>query len=275
MQPLEHARLDELRLARRLRVGAEPALDRVSARHQRGQRATHLPLVEHCAVGQLGQALWAPGAQGATCDRFDGVRVAGARGLVAIEVLRGKPAPLDLRGPSGAAEPGQPGLGVVGGHDAPARSRGIERSQPAQQIVQLVEIARTELRGGPLGARLLIGQHRRIEQLANGRRAEQVRQQPAPDRQQLRPSLGARQIVVVQERDHEPEQQRSGERRRRARLAHRDLDSSIRDLIEQLHQPWHLPRIAQALAIGLDQDRKIGMAPRHLEQILGAQSLQE
>ena len=223
---------------------------------------------------KLGCALRAACAQRATGDRFDRGRIAGARRVVALEVLRGEPARVEPRRASGATELGQPGLGVVGLGDAPARGCGVERSEPAQQIVQLVEIARPQLRRSALGARFLIGQHRGIEQLADGRAAEQVRQQPAPDRQELRASFGARQIVVVQERDHEPEQQRRGERRGRARLADRDLDASVRDLVEQLLKPRHLPRIAQALAVGLDEDREIGMAPGHLEQVLRAQPLQ-
>ena len=148
-----------------------------------------------------------------------------------------------------------------------------EVADVAQHVVQAVAAGRAR----DLGAVLQVILHTRervgVEQLAQLLLAEQLAQQVTVERQRGGAALGARRVALVHVRGDVVEQQRGGKRRGRRRL---DLDE--RDLArvqpaQQLLQPGHVEHVAQALAVGLEHDREVGVAARDLEQVLRLQAL--
>ena len=112
-----------------------------------------------------------------------------------------------------------------------------------------------------------------VDQLAQLLLAEQLAQQVAVERQRRRAALGVGRVALVHVGGDVVEQQRGGERR-----GGRGLDLDERDLaaVQPAQQPLqagHVEHVAQALAVGLEHDREVGVAPGDLEQALGLQPL--
>ncbi len=106
---------------------------------------------------------------------------------------------------------GQPGLAV-----ALAAQIGLglgEVADLAQHVVQLVGRARPATVGEALQLQLDVGEHGRVEQLAQLLGAEQVAQQVAVERQGRGAALGQRGVALVHVRGDPVEQQALGERR--------------------------------------------------------------
>jgi len=88
----------------------------------------------------------------------------------------------------------------------------IERAERAQHIVHFVDIAGAPAVGEALQLELEVGEHRRIEQLAQLVGTEQIAQQVAIERQRRGPSLGEGRVAFVHIDGDPPEQQRLRER---------------------------------------------------------------
>ena len=101
-----------------------------------------------------------------------------------------------------------------------------------------------------------VGEHARIEQLAELLGAEQVAQQVAVERQRRRPPLGERRVALVHVGRDPVEQQA---RRHRAGPGGVDLDDPDRpraELAEHLAEGGHVEHVLEALTRGLEQDRE-------------------
>ena len=123
-----------------------------------------------------------------------------------------------------------------------------------------------------LGAELEVGldvlERARIDQVAQLLLAEQLTEQLPVKRQGRRAPLGVRRVALVHVGGDVVEQQARGERRggRRLDLDHRDLPAM--ELGQQLGETGHVEHVAQALAVGLEDDRELPVLLRHLEQRL-------
>ena len=116
-------------------------------------------------------------------------------------------------------------------------------------------------------------QRPRVDQVAQLLLPEQLAQQLAVERQRRGPALGVRRVALVHVRRHVVEQQRGGERRRGRGL---DLDQRQLATVErgqQLDETGDIEHVAQALAVGLENDRKLSVLLRDLEQRLRLQPL--
>ena len=95
-----------------------------------------------------------------------------------------------------------------------------------------------------------------IEELAQLRFAEQLPELRLVDREGLGAALGERSVGVVDEVGHVGEQERCGERRRRARVARDDADRPRRDLRQDVFQAGQVEDVAEGLPVGLEDDRE-------------------
>ncbi len=146
-------------------------------------------------------------------------------------------------------------------------SAGGEVADLAEHVVQLVGRACPAPLGEALQLELDVGEHARIEQLAQLLGAEQVAQQVAVERQRRGPPLGQRGIALVHVGGDPVEQQA---RRHRAGLRGVDLDDPDRprpELAEHLAQGGHVEHVLQALARRLEQDRERRVLRGHRQQI--------
>ncbi len=171
--------------------------------------------------------------------------------------------------------PERPPLGhqaVDPGRRPVARAAGIQlverqRTQPPQQVVQLVGVAGPAAVGERLELELEVGQRPRVEQLAQLVGAEQVVEQVAVEGQGRGPALGQRGVALVHVDGDPPEQQRLRERRGVGRL---DLDHPHPpgpDVAQHLAQRRQVEHVVEALAGGLQQDGEAGVAARHRQQV--------
>src|SRR5271157_6270121 len=95
------------------------------------------------------------------------------------------------------------------------------------------------------------------------------------DRIALRPEVRPPRLVpLVDVRRRELEDQLRGKRRGDLAPSGVDVDLPGLNLIEQEAQARQIEVFTQALAEGLDDDRKIGKPAHHLEQVLGTQALE-
>ena len=113
----------------------------------------------------------------------------------------------------------------------------------------------------------------RIDQVAELLLPEQLAQQVAVQRQRRRAAFGVRRVALVHVRGDVVEQQRGRERR-----GGRGLDLDQRDLApvqpaKQLRQAGQVEHVAQALAVGLEDDRELAVLLGDLEQRLRLQPL--
>ena len=156
-----------------------------------------------------------------------------------------------------------------------ARGHLVQRqvADAAQHVEQAVAVGGARRLRQALQVGLDALQRARVDQIAQLLLAQQLAQQVAVQRQRRRAALGVGRVALVHVGGDVVEQQRGGERRRG-----RGLDLHQRDLAavqpgEQLHQPGHVEHVAQALAIGLQDDRELAVLLGHLQQRLGLQPL--
>ena len=112
-----------------------------------------------------------------------------------------------------------------------------------------------------------------VEQLAQLGVAEQLAQLRLIDRERLGAALGKRRVAVVQEAGDVAEQQGGGERRRRLRIHRGDSNPAAADIAERGDERRHVEEIAQALAIGFEEDGERTVPRGDSQQIRGALSL--
>ena len=109
-----------------------------------------------------------------------------------------------------------------------------------------------------------------IEQIAELGFANQLAQLRLIDGKRLRAPLGERRVAVVDVVGDVVEEQRRAERRRRPRINRGDAQRAAANATEHIDERWKIEDIAQALAIGFQDDRKGTVARRHREKIGGA-----
>ena len=124
-----------------------------------------------------------------------------------------------------------------------------------------------------LQLRLDLFQRLGVDQLAQLLLAEQLAQQVAVEGQRRRPPLGVRRVPLVHVGGDVVEEQRGGEGRGGRRLDLDQAELARVQLAQQLGQRGQVEDVAQALAVGLEDDREAGEVPRHLEQALRLQPL--
>ena len=151
---------------------------------------------------------------------------------------------------------------------APVFARKI--AQPQAEIVNAVGRARAIILRKALRRLFHFGDGVGIEQLAQIGLAQQLAQLILIDGERLGAALGQRRIAVVEKIGHVAEQQRRGKRRRLARLHHMHAQLPLLNGAQRFNQRRHVENVAQALAIGLEQQRERGIARGHAEQIVRA-----
>ena len=140
-----------------------------------------------------------------------------------------------------------------------------------QQIVEPVDSVRRA--GQALGRVLVLVDGTRVEQLAHLRLAQQLTQLGLVDGERLRAALGERGVAVVDEVRDIAEEQRSGERRGRARVDGDDAQAAVLHATQRLLQPGKVEDVAQAFPVRLQQQRKAAVPRGDLEQIARPLSL--
>ncbi len=108
-----------------------------------------------------------------------------------------------------------------------------------------------------------------IEQFAEIGFAEQLAELVLIDGEGLGAALGQRGVAVVEEVGDIAEEQRGGKGRGLAGFDDVDAELALLDGAEGFDQRGHVEDVAQALAIGLEQQRKRGVARGDAEQIVG------
>ena len=126
----------------------------------------------------------------------------------------------------------------------------------AEHVVQLVGAARPAPVGEALQLELDVGEHARVEQLAQLLGAEQVAQQVAVERQRRGAALGQRRVALVHVGGDPVEQQALRERRRLGGVDADHPDRPAAQLAEHLAQRRQVEHVLQALARRLQQDRE-------------------
>jgi hypothetical protein len=139
--------------------------------------------------------------------------------------------------------------------------------------VRLVGVARPAPVGEVLQLELEISEHRRIEQLAQLVRPEQLAQQVAIERQRGGSPLGHRRVAFVHVLRDPAEQQRRREGRRLGQVDTDHADGPRPQLAQHLGERREVEHVAQALARRLQEDREGRVPPRHTEQVGGALTL--
>ncbi len=91
-----------------------------------------------------------------------------------------------------------------------------QRSEQAELVVRLVDVAGQATVDQSLELELEVGQHVGVDELSELLRTEQVAQQIAVERQRRRPALGERSVARVHVHGDPPEHERLRERRRHA-----------------------------------------------------------
>ena len=198
---------------------------------------------------------------------------------VAVEpgVLGGDPALLAADAQADRAalalELGEHRVRVNAREHARAHLVGGQVAEPAQHVVQRVAGLGLRALGAVLEVGLDLLERVGVDQVAQLLLAEQLAQQVAVERQRRRAPLGVGRVALVHVGRDVVEQQRGGEGRRRLRL---DLDQRQLAAVQraqQLLEPGEVEHVAQALAVGLEHDRELAVAPRDLEQGLRLQAL--
>ena len=192
-------------------------------------------------------------------------------------VLGGDPALLPAEaGAHGAAlvlEPRQPRARLCRRLGALRRLRRRQVADAPQHVVQRVGVPGPQVLRAVLQVVLDLLQRRRVDEVAQLLLPQQLAQQLAVQRQRHGPALRRRRVALVHVGRHVVEEQRRGERRRRLRL---DLDQRELPRVRACAagpEPGHVEHVAQALAVRLEDDRELRVAPRDLEQRLRLEAL--
>ena len=139
--------------------------------------------------------------------------------------------------------------------------------------MQLVGVGGARALARPLKVGLDLLEAPRVDQLAQLLLAQQLAQQVAVERQRRRAALGVRRVALVHVGRDVVEQQRGGERGGALGL-HLDQRQLARvQPAQQLLEAGQVEHVLEALAVGLEHDRELAVALRHLEQRLRLQPL--
>ena len=142
-----------------------------------------------------------------------------------------------------------------------------------QHVVQSVAAGRARHLGAVLQVVFDALQRAGVDQLAQLLLSQQLAQQVAVERQRGGAALGVGGVALVHVRGDVVEQQRGGKRRRALRLDLDERDLARGETAQQLLQAGHVEHVLEALPVGLEHDREVVVAARHLEQVLRLQSL--
>ena len=112
-----------------------------------------------------------------------------------------------------------------------------------------------------------------VDQLAQLLLAEQLAQQVAVERERGGAALGVGGVALVHVGRHVVEEQRGREGRGRAGLDVHERDLARVQLTHERFEARQVEHVAKALAIGLEDDREVGVAAGDLEQVLCLQPL--
>jgi hypothetical protein len=162
---------------------------------------------------------------------------------------------------------------VEAGEDAVGDLDVAQVAEAAQDVGQRVARVRAGAVGAVLEVELDLLERAGVDELAQLLLAEQLAQQLAVERQRRRAALGVRRVALVHVRGDVVEEQARGEGRRGRRLDLDHVDLAAVQPAQQLGQPRQVEHVAQALAVGLEDDRELRVAPRDLEQRLRLQPL--
>ncbi len=157
---------------------------------------------------------------------------------------------------------------------APLGQLGVrERTEQPQPVRDALRVLDAAVLGEPLQLALQLGEHLRVEQLAQLRLAEQLGQQPGVQGEGGGTALGERRVALVQELGDVPEEQGAGERGRfRGGDLHQAHPAGLQ-VAHQLGQAGHVEDVLEALADRLQHDRERAVLARHLQQLRGALAL--
>ena len=252
LQPLQHRReIDAVALAQRARL----------ERPVRARIAAHEPLhrVRHVGDERLGQ----PGGR-------DGAE------RVAVQARRPRPRASASRRRPAARSPAARRAAARSHADRPAAQLRLvhrEVADASQHVVQRVDGVRARALGQPLQVGLDRLQRARVDQLAQLFLPQQLAQQLAVQRQRRRAALRVGLVALVHVGRDVVEQQRGRERRSGLRLDLDQRELAAVQLRQQVVQARQVEHVAQDLAVGLEHDRELRVAPRDLEQRLRLQPL--
>ncbi len=170
-----------------------------------------------------------------------------------------RPTRRQLDGAAGDQQRLRPGCTLgLGGPGDDLVTRKVADAQ--QQVVDAIHAPRPvvciEMLQLPLDVRHDVG----VEQFPQLRIAEQLAELLLVDRQGLRPPLRKRRVAVVEVVRHIAEQQRCRKRRRRLRVPRDDSHAPRPHVVEQRMERRHVEEVPQALAMGLEHERKGGKA---------------
>ncbi len=143
----------------------------------------------------------------------------------------------------------------------------------AQDVVELVLAGGLAKLGAELQVVLDLGQGGRVDQIAELLLTQQLAQQVAVEREGGRATLGVRRVALVHVGGDVVEEQRGGERRGGLGLHLDERDLAAVELGQEVDQPGQVEDVAQALAVGLEDDREVVVLLGHLEQRLGLEPL--
>ena len=185
--------------------------------------------------------------------------------------------PVDIRGGStlDVGNPSGPGIGGRALATTHARSHfgSGQIAEPPEQVGRLIGVARPAFFQQTLQLEFQEFDRPRIEQLPKLFSTQELSQELFIQRQRLRSSLGQRRIALVHVLADVIEHQGGGERRGALRVDHSRADLPRPNRTHQLTQAIHVKDVAQAFAVGFDQDRELGVLAGHLQQVMAALAL--
>ena len=262
-----------------LRFGAarqEAAARQLAARHQPLDHGAGAGRRQREPLGRLCREEGPPLAGEAEQQRRQRLVVAAAqRGAVSRDVARRRQPSLsrhlDPFGAAGPLELRDPGAGIA--VCALGDLALGQRAEPADEVLELVGVARPAVRHQRLPLAVDRRDDLRLEQLTQIGLPEELGEQPAVERQRLRPPLRHRVVPLVEERDGVGERQGAGEGGRRLGVDHVHLHGAALDRAQDVDQRRQVEDVAQDLAVGLEDDREAGVLLRRAEQLLGAEPL--
>ena len=156
--------------------------------------------------------------------------------------------------------------GEVGGGPRP-QLLGRQVAEAPQQVVGVVGAR------GPSGLveRLELGlelcEDARVDELAQLLGAEELGQQVTVEAEGLGPPFGQRSVALVEERGDVRERERGCERRGPHSVDRDDAHAARPDIAQELDQRGQVEDVAQAFAVGLEQDRERAVLRRHRQQV--------
>ena len=147
----------------------------------------------------------------------------------------------------------------------------VERqiAEQPQQVVHLVGVARSSIRREALQVELEVGQHARIDELAQLLGSHEIAKQVAVEGQRCRPAFGERRVVLVHVRGDPSEEEGLGERRGPGCLDRHHPDRPRTQVAQHRAQRGHVEHVLQALACRLEQHGEARVLRRDGEEVGG------